>query len=558
MSTPLSIQVLQQQGKISARLAFYCYQAGIYTIADLLEKHFAYDILIPVPGCSKKDNHKLEQLCRKSLETEAALIEYNWSEKFDRLTDDDLTAILEMHLSQLSVRAQNALLLKRHDYPNPRNFIIYLFNQRGRFNELPNAGVKTGSEIDAVVSHLVINFLDKKVRHQASTAHVNMGRQLADRLRITQHTGLTLARFIVDNLPAMLRMAEAIISESKWMTPFYWQVIREYADAKYDHHPKNLTEITAIVGIPKERVRHINYQMIASFSKLLKKSFAVVPASVLFNPYSNLKSKRYLLIYPGNASIWKEAEETHLSCVFIGITFRMMFGDHFDLLITKNRNACIMDRSLMNIAELEVAISIVSEWIHHPRKVEEEVHISYLFPKLVDEGPVSDGYHLLDFLATCLEAELSLTRKDALTFLLPPNTKWSRSDMVLAALQQAHEPMSLDELISYLEKHFPEMDHPQARVHAALMHTSEVITFGKTGLYGLKAWEQMDPHIKGGSIRQMIIDYIREKGEPVPKEELFRYVQQYRNTTANNILSNLYLDKGRRFIILKDGKIGLK
>ena len=86
----------------------------------------------------------------------------------------------------------------------------------------------------------------------------------------------------------------------------------------------------------------------------------------------------------------------------------------------------------------------------------------------------------------------------------------------------------------------------------------EIIFFGRTSTYGLKRWEKENPLIKGGTIRDIVEEYLLKFEEPKHISEIIIYVNKFRNTNERNIITNLLLDKSGRFIVYKDaGFIGL-
>jgi hypothetical protein len=73
----------------------------------------------------------------------------------------------------------------------------------------------------------------------------------------------------------------------------------------------------------------------------------------------------------------------------------------------------------------------------------------------------------------------------------------------------------------------------------------------------LKEWEDT-LNIKSGSIKQICIDFIKEKNDPVHLFELSQFVKIHRTTTSSNIYTNLQIDPHDNFEFYPGSFIGLK
>ena len=80
---------------------------------------------------------------------------------------------------------------------------------------------------------------------------------------------------------------------------------------------------------------------------------------------------------------------------------------------------------------------------------------------------------------------------------------------------------------------------------------------GRKTLYGLKEWERTK-NLKGGSIKQLCINYLESKSTPVHMLELSRFIIKNRETNQKNILTNLKLDPHHNFVYFKSNFIGLR
>lgn len=138
------------------------------------------------------------------------------------------------------------------------------------------------------------------------------------------------------------------------------------------------------------------------------------------------------------------------------------------------------------------------------------------------------------------------------------NTVKQVYEYAIEALEKLGVPSNIEEIFNYIIKDFPEITKSKEALRGSLQRTPEVIYFGRSSTYGLKKWETEKEGIKGGTIKDIILDYLENKNYPVHIIELLNEVHRYREATnAKNIITNLKLDPQNQFIIFNQSFIGL-
>jgi len=118
---------------------------------------------------------------------------------------------------------------------------------------------------------------------------------------------------------------------------------------------------------------------------------------------------------------------------------------------------------------------------------------------------------------------------------------------------------SLSHILEELKERYPTLKVKESSVRTTLVsRKDDFFTVGKSGTYGLKAWEEDNARTKGGTIRDMAEEYLKNSSQPVKERDLFQYVAQYRNTTFRNMKQNLKLENGKTFVFFREGFVGLK
>jgi hypothetical protein len=139
------------------------------------------------------------------------------------------------------------------------------------------------------------------------------------------------------------------------------------------------------------------------------------------------------------------------------------------------------------------------------------------------------------------------------------NTQKTLSDCALQALQKIGHPALLSGIKEKITEEYPEMDINIVSLRNTLTRNKDIfISFGRTSTYGLKQWETENKAIKGGTIRDIVEEFLKKRNEPCHLDSITRYVKKFRKTTFANIWGNLKLSGDTRFTFPKSYYVGLK
>lgn len=156
-----------------------------------------------------------------------------------------------------------------------------------------------------------------------------------------------------------------------------------------------------------------------------------------------------------------------------------------------------------------------------------------------------------------LSHEFGQTLDESYVLVIPRNTKLKIEDYIIEALRHLNQPARVDPIYEYLQAKYPEQDISASSIIAATK-SEQIITFGKSGTYGLREWESTREDIKGGTIRTIIQEYLSGQEDAVPIMEILAHVVQFRpRTTPRSILSNLSQEENKLFVQFSQGVVGL-
>jgi hypothetical protein len=126
------------------------------------------------------------------------------------------------------------------------------------------------------------------------------------------------------------------------------------------------------------------------------------------------------------------------------------------------------------------------------------------------------------------------------------------------ALEHLGQPSRVDEITNKITKLYPNYEIDDSKTRAAMIRSKGFVPIGRKSVYGLKVWEEELENFRGGTIKDIVLEYLQDKQEPIHVDELFNEVNKYRKgTNVKNIVTNIKLDPQKRFVVFNQGFVGL-
>lgn len=150
-----------------------------------------------------------------------------------------------------------------------------------------------------------------------------------------------------------------------------------------------------------------------------------------------------------------------------------------------------------------------------------------------------------------LMQEYGLIPDEELHFLIQGHKTLTAADVLFRVLTEKYEPMTVDELYDILQTKYSFKYKSPASIRGIVNSDARLCMVGVDNLVALTEWE----HIKLGSVREIIVQYLEKFDEPKPVHNIVGYVLRYRDTTENSIRSTMY--SGSQFRQFDNGYFGL-
>lgn len=144
-------------------------------------------------------------------------------------------------------------------------------------------------------------------------------------------------------------------------------------------------------------------------------------------------------------------------------------------------------------------------------------------------------------------------------WLLGANSRRTLVDAIYEVLNEVRKISTLESITALLTEKFPALKFTENSVRSTMLGQKSIfIAFSRTATYGLKKWEQEDPSIKGGTMRDIVNELLEKSPAPMHMNDVFTYILQFRETSRHNMRVNLKDKREDRFVFFDGGYIGLK
>jgi len=140
--------------------------------------------------------------------------------------------------------------------------------------------------------------------------------------------------------------------------------------------------------------------------------------------------------------------------------------------------------------------------------------------------------------------------------IIPANKERNPIDLVYEILRQNGRPMHLDEIFDKFKNILPEHKYSEpAQLRPYLRKHTAIAFRNRNSVYTLKEWN----HIKTGTIRDAVVEYLSEKDSPQTAENITEYVlKHFPETNLSSVKTSILNDSRKRFSYYDGARFGLK
>lgn len=167
--------------------------------------------------------------------------------------------------------------------------------------------------------------------------------------------------------------------------------------------------------------------------------------------------------------------------------------------------------------------------------------------------------NIKDTCETVLYNEFDLVVNNEGYIVFERNIKKLMQDYVLEILGDLGEMTKVEDISKAINEKYPGLETTEQSVRSTLQREKDLFIYiGRTSTYGLKKWQDERDNLKGGTIRDIVEEFLNTKDEPIHITDIMKYVLRFRNTNEYSVKTNIELEENKRFQFFAGDFVGLK
>ncbi len=565
---------------LSVRSINICKDAGLISLNRILDFYSKKGSFMSIRNCGTKTDQELIEICEKYLAGNPVNIEVNKQTESFLETINSLSpfqkATLNRHfehlVSNLNVRSYNGLA-NIQDSLNPKDIFEKIFSERFNFKDIRNIGNKSVEELEKLKLELIrfVNVLQSIQKDQLSkeytklivkTSFTNLPENFEEQFEnVFDESGkikiFTLLNFLINS--------GQLFSEIQ-------QKSFELSYTNYHTTKVTIDSIAKDLNMTRERVRQIKTKLeedIQSYFLFVSNLIADDLANYNVNPLNNL-----ITIDKSFANKINNSEGVNFNKNFYSIIFgiflkkthsilgdnEIIYGKRKTVNKKKYENCYLIHSLLFECFDFEKFVEDV--YLKSNDRIIEaySLHFQGYIYEFLREGGKSFFQEILSVCEKIIFNEFELVVSSDGYLFFEQNTKKPIHQYYYQILEENGEWMNISDITSVANEKFPFLESKDTSVRGILNKEKNLFIYrGRSSTYGLRKWENEKENVKGGTIRDIVEEFLTSENTPKHISEILDYVSQYRpDTNEKSVLTNIKVDESNKFCFYSGDFVGLQ
>lgn len=573
----MTIDEIYKKEEISVRSYHVCKYNELNSISDLKKYYYENKSFEKLRNCGRKSSEELIEICNKypddNFENKEIEVKKENPLKsiitnLTRVQREVINSFIFVNTNSLSVRSKNAISLHLKNNLKVKNFTEkVLLSESFNVQNIKNVGAKCVPEIEIYIS-IIKDFI------------FEVNQTIDEKYLIALKNKFLIQRtFDIPLVPSEILESESIFQLTKFLlnqNAFFdeTQTVIVKLALKLFNNQKELTldEIAEQVDLSRERVRQIRKLCLeALFDKLL---FISNFNDDLFQKYSIDVESIYIEINTDILNKINQSNNTNFSREFITFILSAYLKDSFsvvgnyeDVLQPKyfnSRNRHNWNNFYLVEKELALEFDFTSFTNDISNRLSDRIEESYSFnfKSYLSKFLTNNNIDTLELLFPICEEilneefEIYLDLDENINF--KRNTSRQVHEYAFEALEHLGKPSKVKEIFQKVIELHPNYDTEEAKIRVSMKRKNGFVPIGRKSVFGLKKWESELDNFKGGTIRDIVEEYLMQFAVPKHISDITEHVLKYRpKSNQYSILQNLKLDESGLYIFFKGSHIGL-
>jgi hypothetical protein len=323
----------------------------------------------------------------------------------------------------------------------------------------------------------------------------------------------------------------------------------------FKNEMSTLEEIGLELGLTRERIRQIAkkhneriesaFYNIAHLWRLIKEHTDT--------RYQELFSKNLIIVNLDFVEVINSIEACDFCLADVQFITRLILIEQFktiDYTVDRQKNYFLIRNEIADDYDFLGFLEAVSRLVNKRRKDKLELNLEgFVYKYFI--GKKLENFD--EIVSICEELilqiyELVINPEGNIIFL--QNTGFMKS-YIINVLKESNRALKVDEIYFKLSRRFPEDKISDQKIRKCLNENNEFEAVSKTSTYILKEWERSRVGMKGGTIKDIVYDFLVKSKKQKHMDEVCNHVAKYReNVSKRSLRTNLKLDKEKRFTFI--------
>ncbi|ALL06417.1 hypothetical protein AQ505_13460 [Pedobacter sp. PACM 27299] len=577
----LSLKELCLYEDMSVRSYNACIQADLRDASAIVFFFLEHGNFCSIRNCGQKSNKELIELSKKykpiinlDITICETYIENSIPEKIQSLTirqRNILNNIIDSQYRQLTVRSSNALNHYLGSNVSITGLMELLSDTNFDIISLPNIGEKSELELKTFISKIksqitiIANFEDedlltKELFNSYLTQRFDIPTDVISEIHNMNKFSKGLPLF---------KTLQVLIDNEIIFDARDKNVFKNGLNYISDSPIENLVEIAYKLDITKERARQIRKEIYDTlfdrFSFIKNLEFHAL------NLYGLDLSSGIIIIDNAIVNDINEKESNDFNSLFINKIFSILLSHSFSLIgneenIVLNKTTRIghnwkttylIRTDLTNIFDFAACIDDIANRSQGKNDNDYYFEFEAYLLEFAKDGLSEHSEEIIRCAEYILFNEFEIILDTNERILFKRNSMKQVYEYAYEALDKLGCPSKVFEIYEKVISLYPDYKTDENSLRASMTRKTGFVPIGRSSIYGLKIWES-EKNIRGGTIRDITEEFLSSQSSPQHINEITEYVNQFRDTNAKSIYSNLQMEGNNRFTFFTGLTIGLR
>lgn len=569
----MTLEEIRYNFELSVRSYNLCIDNHLNSIHDLQNFLKEHKTFLKLRNCGKKSEIELTEICSQFENQIEEVEDFNKEnfktivENFTRMQKEIVNNYISINTKNLSIRSQNAINSHLNYNVNLRSFVenildIKYFNVKS----IKNVGAKSIPELEVYIKN--IYDFTVEVNNSSDEKHLIY---LKNKFYIQKMYSLESIPNDVVESQSIFKIINYLINENAIFDKNQTIIFKKAFNIYKDHKEITLDKIAFELDLTRERVRQIRKICLDSifeklyFIKNISDDF--IDKFSINSTIIVLKEDVFELINNKNEVNFSKEFILYLLSIYLSDLY-LIVGNLEDILVPKSfnnrnrhnwKNIYLVKKDLTENFDF---INLVDDLEH---RLNERIEETYFlnFKSYLSKFSKNQIFENIDSILIISEKIISdefdvyIDLDDNIVF--PRNSMKTIPEYVFEVLEEIGKPSTIEKIYYELDKKIPNITKSPDALRGSCQRSDQLIYFGRSSTYGLKKWEHEMDNIKGGTIKDIIIDYLEKFQTPIHIVEILVEIHKYRElTNERNVITNLKLDPSNDFVIFNQKFIGLR